>query len=121
LLEGTGRHGGAEPGQEEPEIDDLPIYDDLADPSLFKALARFQLQARPHVEALERLLNADPTIRRHIENADARARSVAVQAHRLVKVPTYKKWVHCYICHGKGTTPDSRVCMTCGGAGCLYE
>ncbi len=112
---------GSSPPPDELSLEDIPLREELADPTIFDALARLEHKARPFIEALGELLDADPTIRQHVENTNARARSVAKLIHRLVKVPSYEKWVVCWNCHGNGKTPQGKGCMNCGGAGCVYE
>ncbi len=131
--DGTGEHaasdgtGGLQPGPagsspptEGTSLEDLPLRDDLADPTIFDALVRLELKAKPHIEALEELLNADLTIRHHLESAEARAGSIAVLIYRLVTAPPCENWVLCWKCRGKGKTPMGKGCMICGCAGCLY-
>ncbi len=112
---------GSSPPPEELSLEDIPLRGQLTDPTIFDALARLEHKAKPYVEALEKLLEADPTIRHYVESADARAGSLAVLIHRLVKVLPREKWVLCWRCHGKGKTPHGKGCMTCRCAGCVYE
>lgn len=109
------------PPPEELSLEDIPLRGELTDPPIFDALARLEHKAKPHFEALEKLLDADPTIQHDIEGADARAGSLAVLIHRLVKVLPREKWALCWRCHGTGKMPHGKGCMTCGCAGCVYE
>jgi hypothetical protein len=108
------------PPAEELSLEDIPLRDELADPTIFDALARLAHRARPHFADLEKLLEDDATIQWHLKNAEFRALSIAVLIQRLVRVPSCKSWILCWQCHGKGKASGGNACMTCGGAGCTF-
>ncbi len=106
-------HAGSSSWAEELSLEDVPLRDQLADPTIFDALARLEHLARPHFAVLEKLLD-DATIQWHLKNAEFRALSIAVLIHRLVSVPSCKSWILCWRCHGNGKAAGGNACMTCG-------
>src|SRR5262249_41525680 len=106
-----------------PPFEDIPLRTDLADPSMFDAEARLLLEARPHIEALRRLVNDNPSTRRLLDRAPKGAKFLSLAIEKLGSVPCSEAWIHCPRCVGKGRKKElmEHECGTCAGAGYQFE
>jgi hypothetical protein len=111
------------PSRHEPPSEEIPLRAELADPSIFDADARLWHNSRPHVAALQSLVEEDPATRRLVDRAPSGALFFTLAIDRLTRIPPPEDWIICPRCQGKGKKEfmGETDCGLCVGAGYQYR
>jgi hypothetical protein len=88
---------------------------------MYRDDARFWFDARPSIEALQRRIEEDPSLRGILDHAPWQSKVFVREVDKLGRVPHPREWRLCPRCVGKGRNVSESNCAVCGGAGYQYQ